>query len=940
MKLQNKTSATILFIVSTLILIISFEQITLILPKFENINIQKAYNNIDEGSRVLDDERNNMSIIVSDYAVWDDTYLYTQTKDDKFITTNFTEDTLGNLNMSFVGVYGKDEFLFSLDTLGDKAQAKRIEQEILKAASLKAPNANGFITIDDKTYMFASNQITTTDASMTSTYYFTFVRDYLDFTNEKLGAIPGASLEILDSKTMSPEEKQHIQTLYESKDLNSDNLESSSKAFYEMPEQGPILSYATLTDINGEPFAVLRSKTDTGIITEGRSSMHQTGVILILFGITIAFFSVVFVSRFIIKPLDHLKNGLNTLLEPGNTLNHDDGYLLVGRKDEIGDLYKKFVYVRDEINAANKENDRFNGQLETLVLERTQELKAANAELFLYGETFEETSEGLVVTEPSGAIIKCNKSYELLTGYSKEELVGQNPKIIKSDSQDDDFNDDLWDTLMNKGNWEGEVGTVRKNDQIIPIWLTIDAIRDEMGMTTHYVGALSDMTTKKDMENQLEKMAFYDSLTGLANRALFYIHLQKAISKAKHYDFKIAVLFIDLDGFKLVNDTFGHSNGDLLLVEVGKRINIHIRESDLLSRWGGDEFTIILENIKGKSDVIKIAGDLLYNISQDITISGEHISISASIGIAIYPDDGDTMEQIMIKADTAMYTSKSNGKNCYTFASSEDKNDKIPKIIMINRLKRATENLEFYLVYQPQVKVDANESNIFGAEALIRWTDADGHTYMPDEFISLAEETGIITEIGRWVIEEACRTIRELNDLDIYIPISVNVSIVQFKSNDLIDNVKSAIEKNQIDPKFLYMEITENVFIDDELQILLYIHKLKALGIKIVLDDFGKGYSSLGLISQLPFDIIKVDKSFTQNTGLEKEKKLATMIISIGEILNIQSIVEGVETKEQVDFHANNGGNIYQGYFFSKPLDKNDFIDLCLGKWTLENVTN
>ena len=938
MRLKNKTTVTILLIVIAFILIISVEQIFMILPKFEAINIQKAYNNIDEGLRVLDDEHNNMSIIVSDYAVWDDTFLYTQTKDEKYIETNFTEDTLSNLNMSFVGVYGKDGFLFSLDTLNDDQQVEMIQQEILKAEPLNKTSANGFLTVRDKTYMVASQLISTTDESMTTDYYFTFVRDYLDFTNGKLGEIPGASLKILDFNAMTAEEKQQIQKLNEAKDANKVKAEQSLETFYEIPDKGPLLSYSYLKDINEIPFAVLRSETDTNIITEGRSSMHQMGVILVLFGITIAFISALFVSRYIIKPLDHLKNGLNNILDPGSGLKNDDGYLLFGRADEIGELYKKYISVSRDIKAANEENKRINNHLEALVEERTKELKAANNELVLYGETFEETSESLVVTDPDGKIMMCNKSYELLSGYTKEELYGQNPKIIKSGPHDRDANEEVWSDLIKIGKWEGEVSSLSKNGKSVPIWINIDTIRNEDGTVTHYVGAISDMTTKKDMQSQLEKMAFYDVLTGLPNRALFYLHLQKAVSRAIHFDFMIAILFIDLDGFKLVNDTFGHSNGDLLLIEVGKRISIHIRESDLVSRWGGDEFTIVLENINEKSDVIKIINDLLYHISQDIIISGERISIGASVGIALYPEDGETVEQIMIKADTAMYTSKTSGKNCYTFASSKETNDEIPKIIMINRLKKAVENFEFYLVYQPQILVNSDKCEIFGAEALIRWSDEDGNIHMPDEFISLAEETGMINMIGQWVIEEACRTIRELNDLDIYLPISVNVSIVQFKSNELMEMIKTAIEMNQIDPKYLYLEITENTFAEDELQVLLYIRELKTLGVKIVLDDFGKGYSSLGLITQLPFDMLKVDKTFTQNTGLEKEKKLATMIISIGEILDIESIIEGVETTDQVDYHLKHGGSIYQGYFFSRPIDKNDFIDLCLGKWELENL--
>lgn len=304
----------------------------------------------------------------------------------------------------------------------------------------------------------------------------------------------------------------------------------------------------------------------------------------------------------------------------------------------------------------------------------------------------------------------CNKAFEILSGYGKVELLGQKPQIINPTNDNEEFYEMLWLTLKTAGSWEGELCYRQKDRTLIPIWLSFNAICDPSGTVTHYVGAFSDLTVQKDMENQLEKMAFYDGLTGLPNRALFYIYLRKAVARVKQTNTKIAVLFIDLDGFKLVNDTFGHSNGDMLLIEVGNRISQNIRETDLLSRWGGDEFTMILENIREKADVEKSVSDLLYNISREITISGEWISIGASIGIAIFPDVGDSIEEIMINADKAMYTSKANGKNCFTFT------------------------------------------------------------------------TGMINTLGQWVIDEACQTIREMEALGIWIPVSINVSVSRWKN--------------------------------------------------------------------------------------------------------------------------------------------------------------
>lgn len=341
---------------------------------------------------------------------------------------------------------------------------------------------------------------------------------------------------------------------------------------------------------------------------------------------------------------------------------------------------------------------------------------------------------------------------------------------------------------------------------------------------------------------------------------------------------------------------------------------------------------MVCEDIKEKSDLVKIAEDILVEISRDFIISGKTISVSASIGIAIFPDDGDTFEELIIKADSAMYRSKTNGNNCYAFASSADKIKDIPEIILISRLKKASEHSEFQLVYQSQVKIDANETKIFGAEVLVRWTDENGQILTPDDFINLEEETGLIIPIGQWVIEEACKTIRELERLDKQIPISVNVSIKQFKSKDFVDIVKSAIEKNHINPQHLFIETTGSILPEDETKVLSIIKELKALGVKIVLNDFWTGYSSLSLVSRLPFDFFKVDMSFIQNLGNIEEKNLGIVIISMVETLNMQSIIEGVETREQVDYFLKNGGKIFQGRYFSEPLKKEDFFDLLQGE--------
>ncbi|MGV8906284.1 MAG: EAL domain-containing protein [Acetobacterium sp.] len=927
MKLQTKTTIIILLIFFIFTVIVLAMQALVVIPKFEKININKAYADIDEGLRVIDDELNNMTIITGDYAVWDDTYQFTKDGNNDYIIRNFTANVIENLNMSYIGIYGVDSLLYSFNTFADSEDGSVLEQGFLNQEILKTNEANGFITINDKTCMFASQMISTTDQVTQSNSHFIFSRDYLDHTNEKLSTIPGTSLEIIEFSSMTAAEKKHVARVFENIEYHQQESYLATETVYEMPDEDFIVALTYLYDINGKPFAVLKSNTSNATIRESRSLLLQTAFFFPIVGMALAFMVALYINRSIIKPINGLKKGLHLFLEHGNITDIMKDISAVSRTDEIGDLTKNLIAVTEEIMTAREASENTNANLENIVLERTQEIASAHKELILYGEVFEETSDGVIITDIMGSIVKCNKAFMKMSGYQQSDIQGQTPEFLLSNGHDPDFYKSMEKYIIDEGKWEGEVWSEKKNGCRYPVWLVIDTIKDDNGNPSYFVGVLSDISTKKDMEKQLEKMAFYDMLTGLPNRSLFYEHFIKAIARAATHNFLTAVLYIDLDGFKLVNDTFGHANGDIVLVEIGKRIKKHIQESDLVSRIGGDEFTVVLESFRSKNDLAKMAKDLLAEISKDFIISGETISISASIGIAIFPEDGDTLEEIITNADSAMYLAKVNGKNCYSFASNIDKTKDVPKIIRINRLKKATENSEFHLVYQPQIKIDGSETEIFGAEALIRWTDDNGITTMPNDFIYLAEETGLIMSIGQWVIEEACKTIRELEKLDKKIHISVNVSIRQFKSKNLIEIVKSAIENNNINPQHLFIEITESIFADNEPKVLSTIKELKALGVKIVLDDFGTGYSSLSVISKLPFDMLKVDKSFVQNFGLKDEKNLGSIIILMAELLNMQSIIEGVETVEQVDYYKKNGGVIFQGYYFSRPLEKAAFMD-------------
>jgi diguanylate cyclase (GGDEF)-like protein/PAS domain S-box-containing protein len=934
-------------------------QALVVIPQFEKINIQKAYDDSNEGLRAVEEELDAMMVTVTDYAIWDDTYFFTLDKNKDYVAANFTPNTLANLNLTYVGILNDSDIFYSLNIRGDDQETAAINQALTGLKISQGSETSGFLTAGEKTYMFAARQIQTTDMSKSSDYYFIFMREYRDYMNEDLGSLPSLSLSLLDLPTMEDQERSEIEKLFASRnyatrdyelrnyttqdqttpEYAANNYNFADKTVYQMNDNY-IGAYTYLINSDAQPFAVLKSETDNSIIIESHKLVFRTYIFVLSLGLILTFIISLFVNRSIIRPVNRLKSGMDAILVNSEAETIISRSNMARRNDEIGDLTNSFLSASEEIKVARTKSQCLNEQLETMVQQRTEALESANKELLLYGKSFEETSEGLFITDLTGNIVKCNRAYAGITGYAKEELYGKNPRILKSGRHPTDFYKNLWNSLRDDGKWEGEIWDKRKNNQLFPAWMTIDVIREDNGMPAYFVGVLSDLTEMKEMEIQLERMAYYDVLTGLANRVLFEDHLQKAIAKAQRYHYKVAVVYIDLDGFNMVNDTFGHRNGDFLLKEMARRIRNFIRETDLVSRLGGDEFSIVLEGVKDQSDLVKIANSLLIDISRDIVIEGEMISISGSIGIAMYPEDGTDVGEILKKADAALHLSKMTGKNCYSFASNNDEIRMIPKIIMINRLKKAIERTEFNLLYQPQFRACLNENaagknngedyqqELFGAEALIRWQNDKGSIYMPDEFIELAEESGLIIPVGEWVIEEACATIREMEQLGRPVPVSVNVSIKQFKSKRLVEVIKSNIRNANIAAEHLFIEITESIFAEDEAKVICSINELKDLGIQIVLDDFGKGYSSLGIVSKLPFDFIKIDKVFIQNAALQEENNLATTILTMAEKLNMRAICEGVETREQLEYLLKNGASIFQGFYFSKPLPKETYINL------------
>ncbi len=549
-------------------------------------------------------------------------------------------------------------------------------------------------------------------------------------------------------------------------------------------------------------------------------------------------------------------------------------------------------------------------------------------QLRLLNGVFEHTLEGIAIADCNGIIKKVNPSYMNITGFSAEEVVGKPVAIIKSGKHDDGFYLEIWKSLIENRHWQGEVWNRRKNGEIFPKWLSITGINGINGDLSHYVGVFHDMTEMKLREEKIEFHAYYDVLTDLPNRVLFSDRLNSAISHAKRYQQKLAVLVLDLDDFKHINDSLGHYIGDQLLKKVAQRLVKCFREEDTVARLGGDEFMMIIEEVKKVNDVVDIAVRIIASLSQTYFLEDNEIQTGASIGITIYPDDGIDINTLIKNADLAMYRAKDAGKSNYALFTKEMTEMVERRMTIEQNLRYALNRNEFQVYYQP--KIDTRTLLITGTEALVRWNRPNGDLISPDDFIPLAEETGLILPLGQWVLKEACRQTKIWLDHGYYfMTVAVNLSAIQFQDRNLLPMVKQILHESGLPPEKLNLEITENILMMDVDAAKQIMRQLSELGIHISLDDFGTGYSSLLYLKQFPIDFIKIDKSFVKGLPHDlDDAAIAKTVLSLAKHLGLRVVAEGVETKEHWEFMLQNGCEEIQGFLFSKPLTNDSMSQL------------
>ena len=551
--------------------------------------------------------------------------------------------------------------------------------------------------------------------------------------------------------------------------------------------------------------------------------------------------------------------------------------------------------------------------------------RCAEEELRLAAKVFESSGEAIMITDAAGSMISVNHAFSRITGYAAADAIGRNARMLASGRHGREFFAGMWRAMLDTGYWHGEIWNRRGNGEVFPEWLSISSVRDADGKITHFVGIFSDISERKAAEAKIAFLAHHDPLTGLPNRLLLKDRMEQAMVHAERAGRKVALLFVDLDRFKAVNDAFGHPAGDALLRDSAQRLLSCVRDSDTISRHGGDEFLVVLTDLGSSEIPAQIAGKIMAALGEPFHIDDHEATISASVGIAVYPEDGAAFDELLKKADIAMYHAKESGRNAFRFYTERMNADAQERLDLHGRLRRALERAEFVLYYQPLV--DLKSGRIVGGEALLRWQSPEHGLIEPEHFIAAAEHSGLIVPLGEWALQEACRELAYWHAQGHpQLSMAVNISAIQFRRGDVEETVLRALGASGAPPAALVLELPESILIDGAEPVLATIKRLQALGVRLAIDDFGTGYSSLAYLKRFAVDKLKIDQSFVRDIATDQDDAaIVRAMIQMARSLNLKVLAEGVESEAvAVELRAMQC-DLVQGYHFGRPMPTADF---------------
>lgn len=701
--------------------------------------------------------------------------------------------------------------------------------------------------------------------------------------------------------------------------------------FYSPPMQADMI--AGHTSVPGVGWGIMVPQPVSELIDNTNEVLYAV-IIISLLGLSISTFLSWIAAKHLAQPIERISRAVASIatdkISNVSTVKHHANIFI----KEVDDLTLFFNKMINELKVTNKELQLYHLNLEKSVEERTIELKAeikqraqAEQQLKLSSQVFESANEAILITDKTLSIIEVNPAYCLIMDISPEQAVGTQPNFANLSDNDPVIFESMWDGINEHGGWQGEVCGIRSNGDTFPKWLSISAMHNDQGDVLNYIGIFSDISPIKSAESRLKQLAYYDQLTSLPNRTLLYERIEQSLRKISDGDIQTAFMYLDLDQFKQINDTLGHTIGDSLLQQISLRLSQAINVTDTVSRIGGDEFTILLHDVHSKAEVEKTATSVLKTFDEPFLINDIEINIGTSIGICMLPDDATSVHQALKRADMAMYQAKSNGRGCYHFYNLEESQKLNDKIQLQQELSHAINDNQLFLLYQPIV--DAQTNKVVSVEALVRWLHPQKGLLTPDKFIELAEESNLIIDLGYWVIKQAsAQALAWKDSLGFTLPIAINLSAQEFSNPELVERIQNVLVSTGTQAEMIEIEITETSAMKNAYLSTNTIKKLRGIGINISIDDFGTGYSSLAYLKRLAVDKIKIDRSFIQDlTTDDTHIAFVKLIIEFSKELGYKVVAEGVETEDQQNILKALECDYIQGYLHSRPVTADQIIE-------------